>query len=132
MAVSIIEIRQAQTISWGAYDFGTVNSVLVEMKELSAGRDSQGVTIGAGYDVKLSFNMMDNDRSKINTFLALTKTKSTLTIIWQTSEKFVMANCLPFTEILKIDGDGKPSEIKISFDRILKQSEVAGLIQEIT
>lgn len=125
-----ILIRQTNAITLDNVSFGTVNEVIIEIKAIPVGRDSLGRTRVGGYDVKISFNVMDCDKSTIDALID--KTGGTLQIEWESiPEQFYMANAIPVIETIQIDGDGKPSKIKVTFDKIMRAHEVQTLLGDL-
>ncbi len=124
-------IYPVKYITWNTnFDFGDVSEVKVTVKAIPAGRDSQGRTKNAGYDIKVEFNAMGNGPDGINLiYNALSAYSHATLIIASSLEKITLTDVRPVADVLERDGNGQPSKLKITADKIV--SGIAGIFQEI-
>lgn len=120
-----------ESIIWNTtLDFGDVNEVKVTVKSITGGRDSQGRTKTAGYDIKIEFNVMENDAAGVMAvYNGITGNLKASLVITSSLEKITLTNVQPIIEVLERDGNGQPSKLKISVDKIV--NELTGIFQNL-
>lgn len=129
--IGFINITNVTSIIWNTTtDFGDVNEVKINVKAIPAGRDSQGRTKVAGYDIRAEFNVMENDAAGIqNVYNALSGSAVGSFVVTSSLELFTLTNVHPVAEVLERDGNGQPSKLKIFVDKIV--NEMTGIFGEL-
>ena len=119
-----------------------VNSVLLKYKAIRhPNRDSKGRTRSMGYDCDISFNVMQNDNFTLKAwinFFNFSDSQSnesincTITPVEDPFFNFTLEDVKPLIDEGTMDGDGKASGMKIFMDKILSESNMAGIISTST
>lgn len=129
--IGIINITNVTSIIWNTtVDFGDVNEVKVNVKAVLAGRDSQGRSKVAGYDIRAEFNVMENDAAGVSViYSALSGSTVASFVVTSSLETFTLTNVRPVAEVLERDGNGQPSKLKVFVDKMV--NEMTGIFQEL-
>jgi hypothetical protein len=116
------ELRFAK-VKFGNYSFGLVSDVKFSAKPIELGRDSFGRTVIGGYDVKGEFNIIASDNTTLRSLATMVATMGANILEFDSMQgKIILENVLIKPE-MEVDLAGKPSSIKVTFDRYLRLLE---------
>jgi len=124
-----IIIRNA-TVKFGSANYGLVNEVKLTIKKIEAGKDSLMRSVPAGYLVSAEWRVLQSDNETMYNLInsAASDGFSTLYILHSNgNNSFILDNVLPVPDF-EIDGSGKVSGLKMTAERALTTTELAGIL----
>ncbi len=127
MAQNITNFKlRFQKVTFGVnnpLDFGLVNEVKLKAKHLELGKDSYGRTVIGGVELSAEFNVMASDNVMLASLADEARSRGSDTLKFTGVGGDIEIPSVMLKLDIELDMNGKPSKIKVSFDRYLDADE---------